>query len=134
MGDKANIVIESDKANIVIESDKEMFPHPVFFYTHWSGSTIKDTLQAALAHKRWWDDPQYLARIIFCELVKNQPHGTTGYGISTRIGNGSHKLLCVNMEENKVRERNSTEDINAAVLHEWTFEEFVKAKFKEEDD
>lgn len=114
-----------DRANIVIEKDDEVFPHPVFFYTHWSGSRIKDTLRSALLRgKDRWSDPQYLARIIFCELVKDDVEGLVGFGISTAIGDGGHLLLCVNLKENKVRERNSSKDINASTLREWTFDEF----------
>lgn len=123
-----------DQANIVIEADQDMFPHPVFFYTHWSGYKIKPTLQAALVRgKKRWNDSQYLSRVIFCELVGKNDE-ITGFGITTRIGYSGGKLLCVNMEENKVRERDSSEDITAPVLKEWTFEEFATASFKEDDE
>lgn len=123
-----------DRANIVIEADKGMFPYPVFFYTHWSGYNIKSTLQRALKRgKERWDDPQYLSRVIFCELV-GKDTGISGFGITTKIGDSGHQLLCVNMKEQKVRERASPSDISAKVVKEWTFEEFSKLTFKDEDD
>lgn len=123
-----------DRANIVIEADQRMFPHPVFFYTHWCGYRIKPALQAALLRgKERWDDPQYLARVIFCGLV-GKDEDISGFGISTRIGDGGGKLLCVNMEENKVRERDSSSNINAPVLREWTFREFVELTIEEDEE
>jgi|SRR5690349_8519713 len=124
-----------DRANIVIEADKNMFPHPVFFYTHWSGYKIMPTLKAALIRgKERWDDAQYLSRVIFCELVGNDSGGVTGFGITTKIGDGGGNLLCVNMEEKKVRERSSREDIKAPIIKEWTFDEFIALKFKEQEE
>lgn len=121
-----------DRGNIVMERDDDMFPHPLFMYTHWAGSAIKPTLQDALIRgKGRWDDGPYLARIIFCELIQENVLGETGFGLSTAIGDGSHDLLCVNVAEQKVKERRSAEDPGATVIQEWTFEEFVAAKFDE---
>lgn len=115
-----------DRANIVIEADRDMFPNPVFFYTHWSGSEIKPLLSAALQRgESRWNDPAYLARVIFCQLVKSDPDGITGFGISTAIGDGGKKLLCVNMKAQRVIERDSAEDIDAAPLQSWSFAEFA---------
>ncbi len=123
-----------DRANIVIEADNDMFPHPVFFYTHWAGYRIKKTLQAALIRGRErWDDAQYLSRVIFCEMVGNDT-GITGLGISTKIGDHGGNLLCVNMEENMVRERDSRKDIGAPILNQWTFADFIALKLEDEDD
>lgn len=124
-----------DRANIVIEKDNHSFPHPVFFYTHWHGYAIKPTLKAALLRgKERWNDGQYLARIIFCEMVKGKEMETTGFGITTRIGDGGYLLLCVNMREQKVKERDSSEDENATVLKEWTFDEFISESFEEDEN
>lgn len=128
-----------DRGNIVIEKDGSCFPAPVFFYTHWSGSEMKPLLQAALVSgKSRWNDSQYLARVIFCELLHGDKN-ITGYGITTRICDNSHPLLCVAMEERKVRERapapvDTEETLSGAVLGEWTFDEFVTAKFSEDED
>jgi len=71
MGDRGNIVV------------KERGQPPVYLYTHWRGSELKAILRRALA-KHWrWDNAPYLARIIFCEMVKGQEDDETGFGIST---------------------------------------------------
>lgn len=119
-----------DRGNIVIERDSDAFPHPLFMYTHWRGSELLSILQAALLRgKDRWQDGQYLPRIIFSEMIKDSVLYTTGYGLSTAVGDGSHKLLCVNIVEQKVKERESAQDPDSAIEREWSFEEFVNAKF-----
>jgi hypothetical protein len=56
----------------------------VYLYTHWNGNTLADVVRRAIirGYERS-DDPEYLARIIFCEMVKGDIDGTTGYGIGT---------------------------------------------------
>jgi hypothetical protein len=108
-----------DRANIVIKADGEVFPHDVFFYTHWCGYNIRNVVQSALIKGRGrWSDPAYLARVIFCTLVEEDPDGITGYGLSTRIGDGDDNLLDVYMRDKRVRHRGKL----------WTFEEFVEDK------
>lgn len=122
-----------DRANIVIEADQGMFPAPVFFYTHWSGYWIKPDLQRALVKGRdRWNDSQYLARVIFCEMIGTD-QGITGYGITTKIGDGGAPLLVVNMEKQEVRELTSASDLTASTAQKWSFEDFVAAKFEEEE-
>lgn len=116
-----------DRGNIVIEQDTDAFPHPLFMYTHWSGSDLKSILQAALIRgKSRWNDGQYLPRIIFSEMIKDSVLDETGYGLSTAVGDGDDVLLCVNIVEQKVRARNM---VGGKATKEWTFEKFVKAKF-----
>ena len=58
----------------------------VYLYTHWSGSELIDTLKAALKRgKNRWNDSEYLARIIFSEMVKGDLMAETGYGIGTEM-------------------------------------------------
>lgn len=122
MGDRGNIIIEKSTGN----------PHPIYFYTHWSGSGIKETLQSALKRgQRRWTDGAYLARIIFCELVKGHEMDETGFGISTGQCDNERNFLCVDVDDQKVKEReydyrnDKQVPHEARVLHEWTFEEFA---------
>ena len=55
----------------------------VYLYTHWAATELVETVQAALARHERWDDPEYLARIIFCEMVKGDDDEATGYGIGS---------------------------------------------------
>lgn len=90
MGDRANIVICEDGTRI-------------YLYTHWSGYEAPETLRKALARKQRWDDPAYLARIIFCEMVKGSEADETGFGISTRQQDNEYPLLIVDMDKGEVR-------------------------------
>lgn len=105
-----------DRANIVIEKDNEAFPHEVYLYTHWSGSELPDILRAALVRGRnRWTDGQYLARIIFSEMINGSVMDETGYGISTRPGDGQSNMIYVNVEKQTVRHKKQ----------QWSFEDFV---------
>jgi hypothetical protein len=117
-----------DRGQIAIEQDNNHFPAPVFFYTHWQGHAIKQRLQEALEKgKGRWDDPSYLARIIFCQLVREEWNKTDGFGLmGVSAGDSEYPLLCVNMREQKVAERASNEDIEAPATNVWTFEAFTK--------
>lgn len=82
MGDRGNIVYNDGENNI-------------YFYTHWTGSDLPAIVQRALQKAidtGREDDVQYLSRIIFCELVKGDFDGTTGYGISTWMGDGGIEI------------------------------------------
>lgn len=82
MGDRGNIVVRSGDGD-------------VWFYTHWSGSEIGERAKAGLlAGKGRWDDPPYLARIIFNALQEDD-RGETGFGISTRMQDNEHPILVI---------------------------------------
>jgi len=106
MGDRANI-------QMLNEEDKS-----VYLYTHWRGSELPGILQRALA-KRWrWNDDAYLARIIFCEMVKGSETGETGFGISASLGDGDDRILIVDARWGRVQV--------AGRGAGWSFEEYLK--------
>lgn len=89
-----------DRANVVVKTGNEQ----VCLYTHWCGSDLPDILRAALKRgKDRWTDSQYLTRIIFCEMVKSDAMGTTGFGISQSIGDGSDRVLWVDVRSETVQ-------------------------------
>lgn len=90
-----------DRGNIRLLYGEEK--RPIYFYTHWSGSDLDSIVRNALAREERWDDPSYLGRIIFCELVKGQEDGTTGFGIDVEIGDGGDQIVTVDMERQTVR-------------------------------
>ena len=104
MGDRANVNVKAS------EDDKG-----VFLYTHWSGTELPVILKRALA-KRWrWGDDQYLARIIFDEMIGDRQGNETGYGISSYCGDGNSRVLVVDTKSQSV----SFDDKS------WTFEEYI---------
>ncbi|OQA48729.1 MAG: hypothetical protein BWY47_00935 [Bacteroidetes bacterium ADurb.Bin302] len=109
MGDRANIcVTETDGG----EATK------VYLYTHWDGSELAVKLKNALIRSkddRWKDGP-YLTRVIFCEMVKNDINGTTGYGISGYITDNEHDILYVDVDNQVVRTNECS----------YTFEDYIK--------
>lgn len=105
MGDRANVVVRS--------GDEE-----VFLYTHWNGHKLPAVLRSALIRgEDRWEDNQYLARIIFCEMTKDDPMGLTGYGITSKVYDGDRALLIVDVEEQTVM----------AGEHMYTFREYVES-------
>lgn len=82
MGDRANVYIKGYKGE-----------PGVYLYTHWSGTDLPETVQRALARQERWDDHAYLARIVFCEMVKGFEADETGFGISAGICDGGGRIL-----------------------------------------
>ena len=90
MGDRGNVNVVSGEKN------------SVWLYTHFDGSELEETVRAALLRgKDRWDDAQYLARIIFCEMIKDDVEGLTGYGITSIEWDGG-KTVKVNVANQTV--------------------------------
>ena len=85
MGDRGNIVIR--------ENGQELY-----LYTHWSGSEVVNIARRALARRRRWDDAPYLARIVFCEMVKGDEDGEIGYGIWPTERDNDHDLVIIDVD------------------------------------
>lgn len=122
-----------DRGNIIIEPDGDCFTAPLFMYTHWSGSDLAEILKAALIRGRGrWDDPPYLARIIFCEMIQHSVLDETDYGLSNVPCDNQHDYLCVNIATKMVALREYSNDekapLKAKMLKTWTFDAFVKAE------
>lgn len=91
MGDRANVVIDEQHSN-----------NQIYLYSHWGGSELPATLQAAL-RKRWrWTDESYLARIIFREIIRGSEDEETGFGISTYEGDNEYPFLRVSTKTQSV--------------------------------
>jgi hypothetical protein len=69
----------------VIGHQETEYSHDVWLYTHWDADRIINTVSQALQREERWKDPEYLTRIIFSEMIKDNVSGSTGYGI------GSHQ-------------------------------------------
>lgn len=109
----------------------------IYFYSHWGGTEILQQVQQAIA-KRWrWDDPEYLARIIFDCIKGNDTTSETSYGIGMWVhGDLEHPLVCVDLEGNKVWEETTNERVNEPRIPKkkpLSFKEFCSFEIKEED-
>jgi len=106
MGDRANIEF------------KEVNGGKLFFYTHWRGfEYMKSALKNALERNERWDDDQYLARIIFCEVIKDAHDETTGFGLSTTLCDNNNSIIEVDVKSQTVK---IEEDI-------YSFQEFIES-------
>lgn len=96
----------------------------VYLYTHCGAGEIEEDVKRALAKKWRWDVPEYLARIIFEEMIpEGERMDETGFG----IGNAEHgdidRLVTVNCAEQKVTVKDIYEDSERS----FSFEDFIKA-------
>lgn len=120
MGDRANIVI--------LDEIEPTGKTAVFLYSHWGGEEMPGILADALAYgEERWNDPSYLARIIFQKMVKGD-RGLIGFGISTRLTDNEHPLLVLDTTKQLVYEYPEDE------YHEHGFaklEEYEATPFKD---
>lgn len=124
MGDRGNIVIK--------QNDRDQSAPYLYFYTHWSGSDIPQIVQSALKRgKDRWDDEQYLARVVFCELVKDCAMDTDGYGISTYMGDNEHDFIVLDAKKQTVSVVKEG-DPGAGPKKSWSFEDFLNVKIDKE--
>jgi hypothetical protein len=61
--------------------------------------TVKDALERGESR---WGDSEYLNRIIFSEMVKDEVMDTTGYGIGTALHGDTSRVVEVNHDEQTV--------------------------------
>jgi hypothetical protein len=113
MGDRANVCVRQN------ESDSG-----VYLYTHWTGYSLPNQLQGALA-KRWrWDDAQYLTRIIFDAMTEDSHGQETGYGITSQVWDGDGRVLVVDCESQTVRCGNKS----------WSFTDYIALNSEQIDE
>lgn len=91
MGDRAQV-------RFIDEVEQE-----VWFYTHGRGYCLEKTVNDAM--KKGADrhnDSEYLARIIFCEMVKDAHSSTTGFGIGFGQNGDVDSVVIVDCKHQKV--------------------------------
>ena len=90
MGDRANVVMTKGSDSICL-------------YTHWFVYELPGIVKDALIRgSERWGDYQYLTRIVFCEMTKIDPMGTTGFGITSTICAGDDKIVTINCDDQTV--------------------------------
>jgi hypothetical protein len=71
------------RRNIALDYGDE---RKIYLYTHWGAEGLEDVLRDALVRGRSrWNDPPYLARIIFSEMIQAEVLDTTSYGIAPYV-------------------------------------------------
>lgn len=81
----------------------KILPDGVYLYTHWNAEELEDTVKKAMKRQLRWDDSEYLARIIFCAMLKGHDQdGETGFGIGTGEHGDIWRLITVDCEAQTV--------------------------------
>ncbi len=121
MGDRANVAILDHDA----QDENGHNPGVVVLYTHWGGTELPDCVHAALVKRERWDDPAYLARIVFCQMVIGGCENaaeiavavkeTTGLGISTGLCDNEYPILVLDTRTQRIASRRE-DDYRRAVL------------------
>ena len=99
-------------------------PSNVYLYSHWGSGNILLTVQEAMKKKWRWDDEEYLARIMFCEMI-DDIEGETGYGIGSSEHGDLDNIVIVNCETQTITYKESYGDKEPK---KWTFNEFIEAQ------
>ena len=67
---------------------------PVVLYTHWGANDMLANLKSVLRRKKRWRDAPYLSRMIFCQMIRGEERGETGFGIQTcNIGDAEQEII-----------------------------------------
>ena len=94
-----------------------------FLYTHWGSGEIVDDVRKALSRRQRWGDPEYLARIIFDQMVGSQQGTETGFGIGTSQHGDIDILVEVNCDKKTVTETDPyTGDMRSVTFEQFTTE------------
>jgi hypothetical protein len=92
----------------------------VYLYTHWGATELIDKVKSALSKRVRWDDAEYLARIIFSEMVRGFEDGTTGFGIGTSKHGDVWRVISIDCSKQQI----TIEDRDKLVL-ECSFNDFI---------
>ena len=76
----------------------------IYLYQHWDGDGLFQIVKDAIAKGWRWNDEEYLTRIIFCEMVKDDIGGETGFGIGNSQHGDIEYLITVDCEKQTVTE------------------------------
>ena len=98
----------------------------VFLYTHSGGDELPLLLQTAIRRGRErWQVASYLARIIFCDMVRDDLDGMFGHGISASLGDNGHPILAVEVGSQSIVVLQLNSGGPPTVLNTFTFEDYV---------
>jgi hypothetical protein len=76
----------------------------LYLYTHNAGTRLVQRVHDALSRKENWNDPDYLARMIFCSMIPSQESGgSKGYGIGTEFYISAEITIVVDVTAQMIR-------------------------------
>ena len=94
----------------------------VWLYTHWGATDLDETVKRAIS-KRWrWNDPEYLARIIFDEMIGEEQGSETGFGISSKGPHGDEwKIIEIDCQNQTI----SINEYDGENIKTYSFDDFI---------
>jgi hypothetical protein len=118
------------RANVFVHTEYDEPEKGVYLYTHDDGDISPLLVRDALARRERWDDPPYLCRIIFCEMIKGDEFEATGYGISLHVNDNEHPLVRVNPRTKTVsfhqQSGGGTNKFEEKPSAQWSFDDYVR--------
>ena len=116
MGDRSNIV--------VVQPDNSR----VWLYGHWMGEDNYRVAGAVLSKRLRWNDPAYLARMLFENMIEGGYDKETGFGISTTMQDNEYPIVVLRPDQTVVLEEYSWgEKTFTEITPPVSFEKFVNA-------
>jgi len=90
MGDRSNIVVVDHKGD------------RVWLYGHWMGADSINVVRDVLGRHARWDDPAYLARMLFEKMIEGAYDKETGFGISTFMCDNEYPVIVLDTRDQTV--------------------------------
>jgi len=125
MGDRGNIYF--------VDSESDGHWAGLYMYAHWLGSALPSIVRSALERgSSRWGDSQYLARIVFCELVQTEVLDEIGYGLGTQLGDNEHLIVRVNdLDQTVSYHQPGTERARDGEVASWSYQDFLAAPIED---
>lgn len=108
MGDRCNVVVTELSAKGLTPKAAAELKGSVVLYSHWGGESIVTTTKEGMRKGRGrFNDPAYLTRILFSNMIRADINSETGFGISSGgFGDGEYNVIVVDTADGTVRHFN----------------------------
>jgi hypothetical protein len=97
----------------------------VYLYSHNTANELVNVVDEVLSRKVRWDDPDYLARMLFCKMIpKDKWNDELGFGIGTQLYTDVNMLLSLDTVHQKIKISSAFETY---IVHSvsMSFEDFI---------
>jgi hypothetical protein len=97
----------------------------VYLYCHNTANELVNVVDEVLSRKVRWDDPDYLARMIFCRMIPQKNwNDELGFGIGTQLYADVNMLLSLDTVHQTIKISSSFETY---IVHSvsMSFEDFI---------
>jgi hypothetical protein len=103
-------------------------PHgSVFLYTHNLAHNLVHVVRNVLEKKMRWNDPDYLARMLFCEMVPEELwYSDKGFGIGTEMYVDVKYIISIKTQIFTITLQERSEDDGIFRGTNYTFEDFLE--------